>query len=225
MSNPLSLLPLLTPSPPSSPESEPLVYPISPPGLPPRSPRTPARDPPLTFTTSPMVPPSTLPSPTLVSRIRDPPPPLSLYHCISPPTVPLTLEEVIEVCEAELGDGPRVIYHDPPPPPPALGQLAPMSYVKYEPGEPNHDRYVQKIALNPPFGEPLLPHYVCFDLDFGAHQHYVLGLRDDSTPPYPRTGGPWRQPPSSALASPPTAPTTKPWGSLMQVIREQQKST
>jgi hypothetical protein len=159
MSNPLSPLSLLTPSPPSSPETEPLTYPISPPGLPPRSPRTPPRDPPLTFTTSPMVPPSTLPSPTLESRIRDPPPPLSLYHRISPPTEPLTLEEVIEVCEATLGDGPRVVYHDPPPSPPILGQLAPTSYVKYEPGDPNHDRYVRKINLNPPFGEPLEPHY------------------------------------------------------------------
>jgi hypothetical protein len=86
-------LPLLTPSPTSSPESEPLVYPNSPPGLPPRSPRTPTRDPPLTFTTSPMVPPSTLPSPTLVSPNLGSTPPLSLYHRISPPTIPLTLEE------------------------------------------------------------------------------------------------------------------------------------
>jgi hypothetical protein len=86
MTNPLSLLPLLTPSPVSSPESEPLIYPISPPGLPPRSPRTPTRDPPLTFTTSPMVPPSTLPSPTLVSRIRDPPP---LFHSIIAFLLPL----------------------------------------------------------------------------------------------------------------------------------------
>jgi hypothetical protein len=82
-----------------------------------------------------------------------------------------------------LGDGPQVIFHDPPPPPPTLGQLAPTSYVKYEPGDPNHDRYVRKISLNPPFGEALEPHYVCFDLDFGNHQHYVIGLRDDSTPP------------------------------------------
>jgi hypothetical protein len=111
------------------------------------------------------------------------------------------------------------------PPPPALGQLAPSSYVKYKPGDPNHDCYVQKIALNPPFGEPLPPHYICFDLDFGAHQHYVLGLCDDSTPPYRHTGGPWRQLLSSDLASPLTAPTTKHWGSLMQVIQEQRKST
>jgi hypothetical protein len=81
-----------------------------------------------------MVPPSNLPSPTLVSRIQDPPPPLSLYYCISPPTDPLTLEEVIEVCEAELGDGPRVIYRDPPPPLPILGELVPTSYIKYKPG-------------------------------------------------------------------------------------------
>jgi hypothetical protein len=30
--------------------------------------------------------------------------------------LPLSLEEVIEVCKAELGDGPCAIYHDPPEP-------------------------------------------------------------------------------------------------------------
>jgi hypothetical protein len=62
--------------------------------------------------------------------------------------------------------------------------------VKYEPGDPNHDRYVRKINLNPPFGEPSEPHYVRFDMDFGSHQHYVLGLRDDSNPPLEPYGWP-----------------------------------
>jgi hypothetical protein len=137
-----------------------------------------------------MVPPSTLPSPTLLSRIRDPPPLLSLYHHISPPTEPLSLEEVIEICKATLGDGPRVVFHDPPPTPSPPGQQPPTSYVKYEPGDPNHDKYVEKIALDPPFGTPQDPHYVCFDLDFESHQHYVLGLRDDSDPPRQAYGWP-----------------------------------
>jgi hypothetical protein len=123
-----------------------------------------------------MVPSSTLPSPTLLSRICDPPPLLSLYHCISPPIEPLSLEEVIKVCKATLGDGPRVIFHDPPPTPSPLGQRPPTSYVRYEPGDTNHDKYVEKIVLDPPFSTPQDPHYVCFDLDFESHQHYVLGL-------------------------------------------------
>jgi hypothetical protein len=137
-----------------------------------------------------MVPPSTLPSPTLLSRIRDPPPPLSLYHRISPPTEPLSLEETIEICEATLGDGPRAVFHDPPPTPSPPGQRPPTSYVRYEPGDPNHDKYVEQIALDPPYRTPQDPHYVCFDLDFESHQHYVLGLRDDSDPPRQAYGWP-----------------------------------
>jgi hypothetical protein len=190
MSEPLSPLPLLTPSPPSSPRTETLTYPLSPPGLPVRSPVTPLQVPNPELTTSPMVPPSTLPSPTLLSRIRDPPPPLSLYHRISPPTEPLSLEETIEICEAMLGDGPRAVFHDPPPTPSPPGQRAPTSYVRYEPGDPNHDKYVEQIALDPPYGTPQDPHYVCFDLDFESHQHYVLGLRDDSDPPRQAYGWP-----------------------------------
>jgi hypothetical protein len=184
MSDPLSPLSLLTPSPLSSPGTETLTYPLSPPGLPVCSPITPLQVPNPELTTSPMVPPSTLPSATLLSRIRDPPALLSLYHCISPPTEPLSLEEVIKICKATLGDGPRVIFHDPPPTPSPPGQQPPTSYVQYEPGDPNHDKYVEKIALDPPFRTPLDPHYVRFDLDFESHQHYVLGLRDDSDPPH-----------------------------------------
>jgi hypothetical protein len=40
---------------------------------------------------------------------------------------------------------------------PLLGQLAPSSYVKYEPGDPNHDRYVQKNRTQPPFWGTLTP--------------------------------------------------------------------
>jgi hypothetical protein len=80
--------------------------------------------------------------------------------------------------------------------------VAPTSYVKYEPGDPNHDRYVHPISLNPPFGKPQDPHYVRFDLDFGSHQHYVLGLCNDSVPPWNLTDGTWKRPPSLALDSP-----------------------
>jgi hypothetical protein len=81
------------------------------------------------------------------------------------------------------------MHHDPPPPPAPLGQLAPTSYFKYNPGDPNHNCYVCKILLDRPYCIPQTPHYVHFDLDFGSHQHYVLGLRDNSTPtlePYSR---------------------------------------
>jgi hypothetical protein len=172
MSSPLSSIP---PSP--TPEPGDLTYPGSPLGLPICPPLEPLADPafPVPFlTTSPCVPlsPPLNPSPPLESRIRDPPPPLSLYHCISPPTQPLSLEEVIEVCKAELGDRLQVIYHDPPPPPAPLGQLAPTLYVQYKARDPNHNHYVCKIMINPPFGTPQIPHYVCFDFDFGTHQHY-----------------------------------------------------
>jgi hypothetical protein len=129
MSEPLSPLAPLTPSPPSSPGTETLIYPLSLPGLPVRLPITPLQVPNPELTTSPMVPPSTLPPPTLLSRIRDPPPPLSLYHRISPPTKPLSLEETIEICKATLGDGPRAVFHDPPPTPSPPGQRPPTSYV------------------------------------------------------------------------------------------------
>jgi hypothetical protein len=71
-----------------------------------------------------------------------------------------------------------------------LGQLAPTSYVKYEAGDPNHDCYVCKIMINPPFATPQIPHYVRFDLDFGTHQHYGLGLCDNSIPPLEPYGWP-----------------------------------
>jgi hypothetical protein len=102
----------------------------------------------------------------------------------------LSLEETIEICEATLGDGPRVVFHDPPPTPSPPRQNPPTSYVQYEPGDPNHDKYVEKISLDPPFGTPQSPHYICFDLDFESHQHYVLGLRDDSDPPRQAYGWP-----------------------------------
>jgi hypothetical protein len=44
--------------------------------------------------------------------------------------------------------------------------------------------------INPPFGTPQIHHYVCFDLDFGTHQHYGLGLCDNSIPPLEPYGWP-----------------------------------
>jgi hypothetical protein len=49
---------------------------------------------------------------------------------------------------------------------------------------------VCKIMLNPPFGAPQTPHYVCFDLNFNTHQHYGLGLCNDSIPPLEAYGWP-----------------------------------
>jgi hypothetical protein len=155
MSSPLSPL-----SPSPSPEEN-LVYPTSPPGLP--------------------IP------PPLIERITNPPAPLPLAQHISS----VTLKEAIAACKEELGDRPMAHYndpwrtpmhHDPPPPPAPLGQLAPTSYVKYEAGDPNHDCYICKIMISPPFGTPQTPHYVCFDLNFDSHQHYGLGLCNDSIP-------------------------------------------
>jgi hypothetical protein len=137
-----------------------------------------------------MVPPSTLPSPTLLSRIRDPPPPLSLYHRISPPTEPLSLEETIEICKATLGDGPRVSLPRPPPTPSPPGQNPPPPTFSTSQEIPTMTSMWKRSHSTPPSGLPSDPHYVCFDLDFESHQHYVLGLRDDSDPPHQAYGWP-----------------------------------
>jgi hypothetical protein len=64
-----------------------------------------------------------------------------------------------------------------------MGQQPPTSYVKVENRNFNHDNYVRNISLDPPYGTPQPPHYICFDLDFSTHQHYVCGLHDNSVPP------------------------------------------
>jgi hypothetical protein len=149
-----------TSSPPSfslinSPEPDTPTYPDSPPALP--------------------IP------PTLAEQISDPPTPLTLIQCIST----ATLEEVIAACDQELGDCPWAFYndpwrspmhHDPPPTPPPMGTLPPTGYFRYDPEDPNHSKYVRKIALNPFVDNPVFPHYVQFYHDFCTHQQYVHSM-------------------------------------------------
>jgi hypothetical protein len=80
--------------------------------------------------------------------------------------------------------------HDPPPTPPPMGTLAPTGYFRYDPEDPNHSKYVRKIALNPFVDPPVFPHYVQFYHDFCTHQHYVHRMRDDAKPPQTAYGWP-----------------------------------
>jgi hypothetical protein len=145
--------------------------------------------------TYPDSPPALPIPPPLLERIADPPAPLTLAQCIST----TTLEEVIEACKKELGDSPQAfyndpwrtpMYHDPPPTPPCMGTLAPTGYFRYEPEDPNHSKYVRKIALNPFVDPPVFPHYVQFYHNFCTHQHYVHSMRDDDVPPQTVYGWP-----------------------------------
>ena len=102
--------------------------------------------------------------PRLENRLEDPP-------------APLTLEERLgDVISEEA----LVSHRDPTPP---ARPQTPEGYVHYDPSDPNHARYVQRIHLHrEPYDTPQFPHYVCFEHDMGMHQHYAYGLMSDDGP-------------------------------------------
>ena len=102
--------------------------------------------------------------PRLEDRLEDPP-------------ASLTLEEQLGDVVSE--EAP-VMHRDPTPP---TRPQTPEGYVHYDPSDPNHARYVQKIHIHrEPYDTPQFPHYVRFEHDMGMHQHYAYGLMSDDGP-------------------------------------------
>ena len=103
--------------------------------------------------------------------------PPRLESRLEEPLTPLTLEERLgDVVSEEV----LVMHRDPTPP---TRPQTPEGYVHYDPSDPNHARYVQKIHVHrEPYDTPQLPHYVRFEHDMGMHQHYAYGLMNDDGP-------------------------------------------